>query len=78
MAAFADRLKELRKRDGLTQVKMAEFLNITERHYRLYEAGKVDAPMSKLIKLRNFFNVTIDYLLGFSDDNTPPKGKLRE
>jgi Predicted transcriptional regulators len=78
MDKFAARLKELRKRDGLTQSNMAEFLHVTERHYRLYEAGKVDPPTSKLIRLRNHFNVTADYLLGISDDATPPKHKLAE
>ena len=73
MAKFSDRLKLLRKNKKLTQKQVAAFLEITERHYRVYEAGKVDAPLSKLIKLKNFYNVTLDYLVGESDNDTWPK-----
>ena len=65
---FASRLKLLRKRKSLTQATMAEHLGVTERHYRLYEAGKVDPPTSKIIKLRDFFCVSADYILGLSSD----------
>ena len=72
MVRFSDRLKLLRKNKKLTQKQLAELLEVTERHYRLCEAREVDAPLSKLIKLQNFYNVTFDYLIGYSDDNTPP------
>ena len=78
MASFAERLKLLRKNKKMTQVQMAKFLGITERHYRLYEADGVDVPMSKVIKLSNFFNITLDYLLGLSDDDTPRGYNLEE
>lgn len=47
---------------------MAEFLGVTERHYRLCESGKVDLPTSKLIALADYFDVSLDYLVGRSDD----------
>lgn len=72
MSCFSDRLKFLRKNRKLTQKQLAAFLEITERHYRFLEAGNVDVSLSKLIKLKNFYNVTVDYLVGESDDDTPP------
>jgi len=69
MATFSDRLKELRKAKGVTQKQVADFLSIAERNYRRYEAGDVDPTGSTAIKLADYFEVTIDYLLG--RDNPP-------
>lgn len=68
MEKFAKRLKELRKLKGVYQKEMAELLKITDRQYIRYEAGKVDPPTSKTIFLADYFNVSIDYLIGISDD----------
>jgi transcriptional regulator with XRE-family HTH domain len=68
MSPFAARLKELRKANNKLQREMAELLGVTERHYRLCEAGKVDIPTSKLIALADYFDVSLDYLTGRSDD----------
>ncbi|MCK9558285.1 MAG: helix-turn-helix domain-containing protein [Candidatus Cloacimonetes bacterium] len=69
---FSKRLKSLRVTNKKLQRDVAELLNVTERHYRLCESGKVDIPMSKLIALADFFNVSLDYLVGRSDD--PKRG----
>jgi transcriptional regulator with XRE-family HTH domain len=66
--SFAERLKELRKSHNKLQKEMARLLNVTERHYRLCEAGKVDIPTSKLIALADYFDVSLDYLTGRSDE----------
>jgi transcriptional regulator with XRE-family HTH domain len=68
MSIFAERLKATRKTHGKLQREIAQLLGVTERHYRLCEAGNVDLPSSKLIALANYFNVSIDYLVGRSDD----------
>lgn len=70
MAVFGDRLKELRKSKKLKQTDMAAFLGITSRNYQDYEYGKVDPPTSKTIALADFFDVSLDYLVGRSDDPT--------
>jgi transcriptional regulator with XRE-family HTH domain len=57
-------LKLLRKEKNLYQKDMAEILNITERQYNRYETGKTDLPMSKMIFLADFFDVSLDYLVG--------------
>ena len=47
---------------------MADFLEITERQYRRYEATEADIPMTKAITLADYFNVSLDYLVGRTDD----------
>lgn len=58
------RLKKLRKDKRLTQDDMAEFLNISTATYSRYENGIHEPDVETLIKLADFFDVTIDYLLG--------------
>jgi len=60
-------LKKLRKEKGVLQKEMTELLNITERQYGNYEAGRVDPPTSKLIILADYFGVSLDYLVGRAD-----------
>lgn len=67
MSIFAERLKHLRKQKKVTQVEMARILQFTERHYQRYEAGEIDLPTSVLIKLSDYFDVSLDYLIGRSD-----------
>ena len=65
MTTFPNRLKELRKAKGVTQKQMAELLDLkNDRTYRQYEAGEIDPPTSKTQILADYFNVSIDYLLG--------------
>lgn len=64
MPAFGRRLKSLRKERKLTQKAMAELLGKTERHYQDMEAGKINVPGLTLIKLADFFQVSLDCLLG--------------
>jgi transcriptional regulator with XRE-family HTH domain len=68
MASFSVRLREARKARGLLQKNIAGLLSVTERHIRSYEAGEVDPPLSKAIALADYFDVSLDYLCGLSDD----------
>ena len=68
MPNFSDRLKELRKSKKLKQTDMALLLEITTRHYQDCEYGKVTPNATMLVKLADYFNVSIDYLIGRSDD----------
>lgn len=61
-------LKQLRNSKKLRQTDMANFLEITDRHYQNLEYGKIDLPISKLEKLADYFDVSIDYLVGRSDN----------
>lgn len=64
---LGERLKQLRKENQRLQRDMAEFLNITEVHYRRIEAGRVNIPTLTLCALADYFGVSTDYLLGRSD-----------
>lgn len=64
MENFPIRLRELRKSHKIMVKTMAEMLNITPRNYQRYESGDVDPPTSKTLLLADFFNVSIDYLMG--------------
>jgi len=68
MSNFSDRLKELRKSKGVYQKDIATLLNLKERSYRFYEAGKVDPPTSKTVLLADYFDVSVDYLVGRTDN----------
>jgi len=69
MATFSDRLKELRIAKSKTQKQIAGLLGIAERNYRRYEAGDVDPTASNVTLLADYFDVSIDYLLGRSDNS---------
>lgn len=58
------KLKELRKEKNITQTDIANALNITQKSYSFYERGEREPNLKMLIDLSNFFNVTVDYILG--------------
>lgn len=64
---FSQRLKQLRRDRKITQKAMAELLGKTERHYQAIEAGCINVPATQLIFLAGYFQTSVDYLLGLSD-----------
>ena len=64
---FAERLKELRAERQVTQLMLAQALGMTDRTFRKYEARTIDPTLSVLIALADFFDVSLDYLVGRSD-----------
>lgn len=56
--------KNLRLRESLTQKELARELQIPQSTIAKYEKGQLEANYKNLIKIADFFNVTIDYLLG--------------
>ncbi len=70
MENFSIRLKKLRQSIKARQTDIAELLSVTPRHYQQIEYGKIDIPTSKLIALADYFDVSLDYLVGRSDDPT--------
>ncbi len=58
------RLKDLREDNELTQSKLAEYLHIRQNTYSQYECGQRQVPLDILIKLADYYNVTLDYLVG--------------
>ncbi len=59
-----DRLKELRKNNGLTQSKLGEVLGVTKASICCYEKGTRTPTIENLIDLMEFFGVSADYLIG--------------
>ena len=64
---FAERLKELRLERGLGQVQLAKELDVGKSVVSLWELGKCEPTLSKLIAMARFFCVSIDYLAGLED-----------
>lgn len=57
------KILELRKQKKLTQQNIADFLGISQRAYANYENNKNEPNITTLIKLANYYNVSLDYLL---------------
>lgn len=64
---FCDRLKELREEKGFTQKEFASILNINRATIAGYESQGKEPSFDRLKEFASFFNVSIDYLVGFSD-----------
>ena len=62
------RLKQLRKERGITQLKLAMDLNMNQNSISRYETGDHEADYETLIKIADYFNVSIDYLLERTDN----------
>lgn len=64
------KLKELRQLNNLTQKELAQHLNTSEVNYNRYELEKVEPSIKTLINLADYYNVSLDYLVGrhFKDD----------
>lgn len=63
-----NRIRELRTERKLTQEDIGNLLNVSARSVGFYESGERDPDTKSLIKLANYFNVTVDYLIGESND----------
>lgn len=67
------RLRELREDHDLTQKEIAQILNMSQTGYNQYEIGKIDLPTKILIKLSEYYNVSVDYILELINENKPYK-----
>lgn len=64
---YTQRLKDLREDKELKQEAIAIVLKITRQQYQLYESGKRKLPIDLLVTLCKFYNVSADYILGFTN-----------
>ena len=62
------RLKELRQKKHISQVKLAMDLNMNQNSISRYETGEREADYKTLIAFADYFGVSVDYLLGRTDD----------
>lgn len=68
MLIFHEHLRSIRKERGFTQKQVAQNTGITERNYQLYESGSQKPGFDTLLALADYFDVSLDYLVGRSDD----------
>ena len=61
------RIRDLREDKALTQREVGEILMYSQRVYSYYERGELDIPTEILIKLADFHNVSVDYILNRTD-----------
>ncbi len=72
------RLKEIREDKDLNQSDVSKVLGIKQQQYSEYERGVVLISIEKIDKLASFYNTSIDYLLGRTDERKPyPKSILK-
>ncbi|GHS85564.1 hypothetical protein AGMMS49957_01870 [Synergistales bacterium] len=65
---FKDRIRDIRKRHDMTQSTLASVAKITDRQFRNLEAGTSDPSLTTLIALADYFDVSLDYLCGRTED----------
>ncbi len=58
------RIRELREDHDKKQLELANYLHIKPNTYSDYECGKINSPLDQLIKIADFYGVTLDYLVG--------------
>ena len=72
MATFEERLTKLRTKAGVSQQAIGDALNVSRWAVHNYEAGKNRPDFDGLIALADYFDVSLDYLVGRSDRREPP------
>ncbi len=59
-----ENIRNLREDNDKIQVELANYLNIKQTTYSKYELGKINVPIDVFIKLADYYDVSIDYLVG--------------
>ncbi len=72
-----ERIRNLREDKDLSQNEIAKILNCSQTTYSRYETGDLNIPVDSLIKLAKYFNTSIDYLTGLTDEKKPYKRSVR-
>ena len=65
------KLKELREAADKTQAEIAAYLNVKQNTYSQYENEKREITIESLIRLAKFYSVSVDYILGLTENDTP-------
>ncbi|MCR4896766.1 MAG: helix-turn-helix domain-containing protein [Lachnospiraceae bacterium] len=69
---YYTRLRDLREDKDLSIRKLSEQLHIQRTTYHNYETGKRELPFELAITLAKYYNVSLDYIAGLTNDTTPP------
>ena len=73
MATTAERIKQLRKKKGLSQAELAERIGVKNNTVSTWERGTRKPDFEALDNLSDFFEVSFEYILGNTEDDTPRK-----
>lgn len=68
---YRKRIRDLREDNDKTQTEVADFLGTSQTMYARYERGATELPIRHLIALCRFYNVSADYILGFTKIRKP-------
>lgn len=71
------RIRDLRNDRGLTQEDVAKILNVSQNTYSQYEIGITRFPLDAVVKLAEFYGVSVDYLVGLTDEIKPYSRKKK-
>lgn len=70
---FAARLRSLREKKGITQAELGRLFNLSKQAISSYERRESQPDVETLRRLADYFQCSVDYLLGRTDDPTPPE-----
>ena len=74
--SYTERIRALREDFDKSQAEIAQILKVGQRTYCDYELGKTRIPVDSLIVLAKFYNVSMDYICGISDNRTDSRENL--
>lgn len=65
---YYEKIKELRVQNNLSQAQISEVLEIKQPQYHRYESGAREMPIHLMIKLADFYGVSLDYIAGRTEE----------
>lgn len=68
-------IRNLREDNDKKQIELANYLNVKQTTYSKYELGKINVPIEIFIKLADYYDVSVDYLLGRTKEKIIPHPK---
>ena len=71
------RVRDLREDKNLSQKDIAQYLNVKQNTYSRYETNARNIPLEIVDKLADFYNISVDYLIGRTDNPVPYERKRR-
>ena len=75
---YYQRLRDLKEDADLTQKDVAEIIGVSVNHYGKYERGETDIPFEKAVILAKYYNVSLDYLAGFTNNKQGSTRPLKD
>lgn len=72
-----ERIRDLRIDRGLTQAQVAKLLHVKQNTYSQYEIGELNYPLDAVVTLAEYYGVSVDYLVGLTDETAPYPRKKR-